>query len=385
MAIPQGRTGKLWVKKEAAYGTEEALVAGNAFRHINRGTWDHKPKNKVNSPEKNPTPGQFRRFDRKAATSLSGLNANIQPSSALNTLSEADPFFEAAFGTLTNVTLDTTVASAPVVGGCTVTSAGALAVGDAVLLTVTGSAGPYVRVLTGVSANDLTWTPDLPAAQTAGDAVKGCVTYKLTTALAISLTLMHELSPHRTELIGLGIDTLELAFDANAEVQFTAGGPAKDEMWTTGAQAAPAAFTSVGAQNPPSGILDGYTMIDDTVYLMKTLSVGLTNALAGRNSEYGVALPSELNRDGIREVSVGLNAWAETEATLKDLTRAGALVEVLNQTGKTEGNIIAVYMPSVDFAYPSQDDPDGQVSWDFSGVALESTNGGNDELSLILA
>jgi hypothetical protein len=387
MSIDQGRTGKIWVKKEADYGVEETLASANAFRHIDKGSWDHVPFSRVASPEKNPSPGLFRRFDRKPATSLSGLNSNIQPSGTLNTLAEGDPFFEAAFGAKTNVTLDTTVSASPTptTTGATVASAGTLAIGDAVLIEVTGQLGPYVRVLTGVASNALTWAPALPAAPTTGDALKGCVTYKFTTALALSLTILHVLGTKRKALIGCGIDSLELAFDANSEVQMTVGGPARDRLATADAQSEPAAFTSIGTQNPPSGIVDGYTMIDDTVYLMKTLNIGLTNALNARNSEYGVRLPSELNRNGSRDVTVSLDAWSETEATLKDLTEAGTLCSVLNQTGKTEGNIIAVYMPKVDFAPPSENDPDGEVNWSFSGVALESTQGGNNELALILA
>lgn len=386
MAIPQGRTGKIWVKKEASFGVEETLAAGNAIRHINRGSFGHQPKNRVNSPEKNPSPGQFGRFDRKPVTAPTGLNALIRPSGSLNTLPESDPFFEAAFGAKTNVTLATTVDSSPTTTGCTVASAGALAVGDAVLLEVTGEDGPFVRILTGVSGADLTWAPALPSAQTAGDDVKGCITYKFTDALAISLTLLHVIASQREALIGYGMDSLALSFPANEEPNYTAGGPAKDLLGTSAAQSAPGAFTTVGTQNPPSGIQDAYVYIDDTEYLIKSMDVDLTNALQVRNSEYGVLLPTELYRNGRREIAVNLDAFAETEAVLKDKARAGTFVSLLNQCGKTEGNIIAVYMPSIDFPFPDQDDEDGEVSWSFGGgVALESALGAGDELTLVFA
>lgn len=383
MAIPQGRTGKIYLKKEAAYGTEETLASANAMRHVNVG-FAHNPFQRVNSPEKNPTPGVFTRFDRKPATTLETLVALLRPSGVLNTLPEIDPILEAAFGAKTNVTLATTVSSAPTTTGCVVASAGTLAVGDAVLLSVTGQANsPYVRILTVVAGATLTWAPALPGAQTAGDAVKGGLTYKLSTALSISLTIAHYLTGFKRELLGCGIDSFALALDANAEPQVTVSGPAKDQLTGT-AQAAPAAFTTVGG-NPPSGII-GETWIASTVYLMKMLNVSFTNSLNPRNTEYGVRLPTEINRNAIREVSVSLEAWAETEATLYDLTEAGTFASVLNQTGRTQGNIVAVYMPKVDFAPPSTSDDDGEVAWSFgNGVALESVLGSNDELKLILA
>lgn len=381
MAIPQGRTGKLYVKKEAAYGVEEVLASANALRHVNVG-FSHNPFQRVNSPEKSPSPGQFTRFDRKPATMLETLVALLRPSGTLNTLPEIDPILEAAFGAKTNVTLSTTVASAPTTTSATVASAGTLAVGDAVLLSVTGQVNsPYVRILTVVAGAALTWAPALPAAQTVGDACKGGLTYKLTTPLAISLTMAHYLTGFKRELLGAGIDSFALALDANAEPQVTVSGPAKDQLTGT-AQSAPAAFTTVGG-NPPSGII-GETWIGNTLYLMKMLSVSFSNSLNARNTEYGVRLPTELNRNGIREVSVTLDAWAETEATLYDLTEAGTFSSVLTQTGRTQGNCTAIYLPKVDFSPAAVDDPDGEVGFSFSGVALESVLGSNDEIRLAI-
>lgn len=384
MTIDQGRTGQLYGKLEASYGVEESLAASNAIRHINKGSWNHLPKNKVNSPEKNASPGVFTRFDRKPTTELSGLNLLLRPSGALNTLPEADPLLEAAFGAKTNVTLDTTVQASPspTTTGCTVASAGTLAVGDAVLIEVTGQSGPFVRVLTGVAGAALTWAPALPAAPSSGDQLQGCITYKLTTPLSKSLTLAYYNGSKKRELLGLGINSIEIALDPNGEIQLTFGGAARDRLRST-AQAQPGGFTTVGG-NPPSG-LNGQTLIDNTVYLMKTMNVSFTNSLEARNSEYGVILPSELNRNGIREVSISLDAWSETEATILDKADAGTLMSVLNQTGFTEGNIAALYLPSVDFNPPDEDDPDGSVNWSFSGAAIESTLGGNDEVKLILA
>jgi hypothetical protein len=387
MAIDFGRNKNLFLKKEATYGTAETLAAANAMRFNSFGR-DHQPKNRVNSPEKNASPGQFRRLDRKPATSGTGLAFMLQPSGVLNTLSENDPIFECGFGARTNVTLATTVsaAPAPTVNGCTVASAGALAVGDGVIIEITGQTGRFIRKLTGVAGAALTWDPALPAAPASGDDLKGCVTYKLITAPPPSIdALQAYASGKREELLGWGIDTVGFVHDANSEIIVTASGPAKTLRSTATAQAAPGSSTFVGTQNPPSGITDAYGMIDDTVYLIKSADIQIVNALSLRNTEYGVLLSTEQNRSGPRAITVGINAWAETEATLKDKAEAGTLASVLIQTGKTEGNAIGLYLPKVDFAYPGWDDPDAETSWDFQGVGLEGSQGANDEISLFLA
>ena len=381
MALEIGRKGQVFLKKEGTYGDEETLTATEALRHIEIG-FGFDPYNRVTSPEKKQSPGPVNRFDRKKSAELSTLVALLRPSGTLNTLPEIDPVLEAAFGTVTNRTEATTVASAPTTTSCTVTAAGALAVGDAVLLEVTGeSDSPYVRILTAVSTNDLTWAPALPSAQTAGDDVKGGITYKLSTDLAISLTIAHYLTTFKRELLGVGINELAMAFDANEEPRATSSGPAKEQLSGT-TQSQPASFTTVGG-NPPSGLI-GELLIDATAYLFKSLEVTISNGLAVRNVEYGVNASTEVYRQGKREITLSLEAFAETEATLYDKAEAGTNVSVLKQTGRTEVNIIGVYLPKVEFKVPEQDDPDEEVNWSFEGTALESADGQNDELTLAL-
>ena len=379
MALQVGRRGQLYAKKEAAYGVSESLAAANAIRHIDVGM-GFDPFARVTSPEKKQSPGPVSRFNRKQSAELGTLVALLRPSGTIGTVPEVDPILEAAFGSVAARTADTTVASSPAVGGATLTAAGDLAKGDFVLITVTGeSTGPFARKLTSVSGNDVTWAPDLPSAQTTGDAVKGGVTYSLTSALTVSLTIAHYLDTFTRELLGAGVDTLELAFDANEEPRLTASGPAANHLTGT-AQSKPAGFTTVGG-NPPSGLI-GDLYIGNTIYLFKNLSVSLANALAVRNQEYGVNVPTELYRQGRREVSLSLEAFVETEATLYDLAEAGTNVSLLNQTGRTEGNIVALYAPLVEWKVPETDDPDEETNWSFEGMALESADDENDELTV---
>ncbi len=382
MTMPIGRKGQVYMKKEVAYGEEEVLAAENAVRHVEIAI-GYNPFNRVTSPEKKISPGPAVRFDRKMTAELSNFVALLRPGGVLNTKPEVDPILEAAFGSLSDVTLATTVeaAPAPTTTEATVADAGTLAAGDMVLIEVDGEdKSPFVRMLTDVTGAALTWSPALPAAPTAGDALKAGITYKLTTDLAVSLTIAHYTDKKRI-LLGAGVDSLTFAFDANEEPRITATGPGAQQLTDTG-QAKPAAFTTIGG-NPPSGLI-GDCLIDGGEYLIKTMEIAITNALLVRNQEYGVNKPTELYRQGRREITIGLEAFAETEATLYDKAEAGTNVEVLKQTGRTEGNIVAIYAPRVEFTVPEQDDPDEEINWTFAGTALETVDNKNDELYLAL-
>ncbi len=383
MTLPIGRKGQVYLVKEAAYGEEECLASGNARRHIEIG-FGSDPYNRVTSPEKKQSPGPANRFDRKKSAELSSLEALLRPSGTLNTLPEIDPVLEAAFGAVTNETLSTTVEASPSPSTTTATvaSAGTLVAGDAILISVAGHPRtPFVRVLTDVTGTALTWAPALPAAPVEGDAIKGGITYKLSTDLAISLTIAHYVGDFRRELLGAGINELGMAFDANEEPRVSASGPAKEQLTGT-AQDSPAAFTTVGG-NPPSGLI-GELLIDATVYLFKSLEVTITNGIIVRNQEYGVNGGTEIYRQGRREISISFEAIAETEETAYNPAEAGSNVTLLKQTGRTEGNIVALYAPRVELKVPETDDPEEEVTWSHEGIALESVDSANDELTLAI-
>lgn len=377
MAIQIGRRGRLYLKKEASYAVAETLAATNALRHIDLG-FTFEGFNRVTSPEKKDSPGPVDRFDRQKTAELSTLVALLRPSGTLNTLPELDPILEAAMGAKTNVTLSTTVSAtpAPTTTTATVASAGSLAVGDVIV--IDRNSVKYARFLTAVSGTALTWAPALPTAPITGEAVKGGVMYKLTTALAIGLTIAHYLPNFSRELNGAVIDSLALAFNANEEPRATASGPAAHHKT---AQAQPGAFTTVGG-NPPSGLV-GELLIDDTAYLFKSLEATLTNNLRLRNQEYGVSQATEVYRAGRREIGFTLEAFAgENPATLFDKTVSGTTHSLFKQTGRVEGKIVALYAPKVEWKVPAIDDPEEEVNWSFEGMALETADAKNDELRL---
>jgi hypothetical protein len=381
MAIEIGRRGRTYVKKEAAYGeTLAAFASTDAVRHINLG-FDYQPFDRVISPEKSASPAVVTRFDRRVSAGLAPLEALLRPSGTLNTLPEADEVFEAAFGSKTNVTLATTVASGGTTTGATLTSAAGLAKNDAVVI-VTGGIR-YMRFLTSVAGAVVTWAPALPGAVVNGDSVKGCVTYKLTSNLAISLAIAHYLDTFKRALVGVGVNELELTFDATEEGRWSASGPAKEQFTGAGVPAVPGAFTVIGTQNPPGGII-GTCYINDTIIKKKTLSVTLTNNLVARNNEQGQSKASEVYRNDRRNIDIGLDTWADAaqEPVLYDLTEAGTPAALFEQLGTAEGNLVAIRCPKVDFRVPTMDDPDTEISWSFEGLALATADGENDELLL---
>ena len=388
MAIEIGRRGRLWVKKESAYGeTLTAHASTDALRHITLGLGTD-PFNRVTSPEKKVSPGAVNRFDRRVTAELSTLDALLRPSGTLNTLPECDLILEAGLGVRTNVTLSTTVSHtpSPTVKTFTVASVGTLVAGDAVLINIAGQpagAREFVRFISAINTLELVVEPDLPAAPALGDTVKGCITYKLSATLAISLALAHYLDTFKRALVGVGINSLELVFNANEEPRFTASGPAKEQFIGAGVPTVPSAFTTVGA-TPPSGLI-GDLFVGNTELKFKSFSVTLANGLTVRNTEYGQSKATALYRNERRTVEWSLDAFAETEATLYDVAEAGTNPAIFKQTGRAEGNIVALRLPKVEVKVPGTDDPDTEVSWSFSGMGLESADGQNDELYVALA
>jgi hypothetical protein len=383
MSLNIGRKGKVFLKKEAAFGTEEVLAATNFLRHLSV-NFSFDPFQRVVSAERKTSPGAVNLFDRRQVAGLSSLQALLRPSGVLNTVPEVDPILECAFGTKRNVVLSTTIAAAGL--GTTVadtlTSAAGLAVGDALVFTRSGV--KYVRFLTTVNTGTgvITWAPALPTPMADGETVKSAITYKLSTDLALSLTVAHYLSGFKRELTGAAIDSLKLDFDGTEEARLDASGPAKEQRTGT-AQAEPASATQVGG-NPPTGMV-GELYIGNTAYLHRKLGVDLKNGLAMRNVEAGSNVASEVYRANRRETMVSLEAFAETEATLYDLCEAGTYASLFRQNGRTEGNIVAVYCPIVNWQVPETTNEEDATNWNFTGRALESTDGANDELILAVA
>lgn len=88
---------------------------------------------------------------------------------------------------------------------------------------------------------------------------------------------------------------------------------------------------------------------------------------------------------GRRDVKIKLDTIRGDESVIYDLTEVGTRVAVHMQIGLTEGNIVAIYAPLVDFSVPSESDTEDVPEWSFDGVACESADAANNEIVVCLA
>jgi hypothetical protein len=180
-------------------------------------------------------------------------------------------------------------------------------------------------------------------------------------------------------MLGCAPNQLEITFDANDEPRFKLSGPAR--MLAAAAQAVPAAFTTVGAENPPSG-LTGSLTIGATVLEFLKASVSIDNGIDLQNVAFGTSSALAMYRKGMRKVEVSIDAMVSDQVTLMTAALAGTAQTVLLQCGTTEGHIWAIYLPAVDFDVPDTPDGNETNTWGFKGIAKCVAVAGNDEITI---
>jgi hypothetical protein len=376
-----GRVGTVYLASETTYGTAPGFAATDAIRHLNVNL-NFNPRNRVKAPTRFTHPSQVFRRTRRA-TGAWNLRGEFFPSGTLNTLPDHDELLEHSFGAKRSVVLATTVASGPTAGGATLASATGLQVNDAVLITIAtgGNAGKYVRWIASVAGAVVTWAPPLPAAPAVADTVKGCITYSPATAIAKSLNIGHYLTSLSYQGFGLVVDQLKIQFDANNEVMWEASGPLQRRA-RPAATAQPGAYTTVG-NTPPSGLTGGFT-IDGSAEDYIKAEIVINNAMALDNFAGGTSQARAFYRKGTRQVDVNLNTMVSDDTTLITAAENTTDTPVLLQSGDTEGSIIAVYCPLVEFGTPDDPDTDEELEWAYKGDA-KSVVAGNQEVFLAVA
>lgn len=381
-----GRQGQMYVKEEATYGTVPSLTAAEACRHKELTFPNSDVKNKRSIEEKKQSPYAMtaQRTDTRTTAGFN-LNAILRPSGTINTLPEVSPFLKAALGSVVNTALSTTVASAGAVGGATLTSGTGGAIGASIYITCPDGkirARRVTAINTGTGVT--TWSPNLPTGQhpANGAVVKLGAMFRLTAGSLASLSIAHYLknidgtAGLSRVLSGAVVDKMSINFDANDDPLITVSGPGK-LLDATNAPSQPGAFTMVGSQ-PPSGITGEFLFGNTAAKIMK-LGIDITTGMKLRNESYGYSSAEEAYRANRAEIACSLDLRAESQA-LYDLAVAGTNTGLFLQTGFTEGNIIAVWMPAVELMVPDTDDPDDEVNFPFKGMALESSDGALDAL-----
>lgn len=375
-----GRTGRVYVAQESAYGTQASLVAGDAVRVIDgKVKFNQNPRNRVNSKERHAHPSQIYRHDRRKTADWM-LGGVIFPSGTINTLPDMDPILKSVFGQVRNVTLSTTATGVPTTTTIPCASVTGLAVGDPVLVNIsTGSAGRVVRWITAINTLTLTVAPAMPAAPASGDAVKGCVGYSFTTAPGASLNMANYLTSKSYEIAGGVPENLKLTFDSNDEISWEASGPARSR--TRPAQTDPATHTVAGT-TPPSG-LTGSLRIGATAEEFIKASFEIKNGLELDNIAFGTSQAQAMYRKSKRAVTASIDARQSDDVTIEDLGDSNANTAALLQCGLTEGSIVAVYMPAMEIDTPEDADSDEERMHSFKALLKGVT--GNDEMYLAFA
>jgi len=375
-----GRLGKIYAAKESTYGTAATFASTDAIRHMSAQL--NFSNNRVESQERFSDPSLRDKWTRRQTSNflIGGL---LYPSAVLNTLPDMTDIFEVGLGTLTNTTLSTTVASGATTTGATLASGAGLTVGQAILINVsTGSpaTGRVLRWLLTVAGAVVTWDPPLPQAPANGDTVKGCVNYSLATALPNALTIGHYLTSISKQCNGSVVDQLKIMFDANDEVRWEASGPAKTRL--TAAQAAPGSFTTVGT-TPPSGLVGSLRLGSVAVEFLKA-EIVVQNAMELDNFQFGTSSAANYFRKNKRKIACNVTAILSDSTTL--MTAAENATDnnaMAIQCGQTEGNIVGVYGPDLDFDVPDMPDGEETLELTFNGT-MKAVNG-NDEFRLAIA
>lgn len=387
MSIYQvGRLGKCFAKVESGYGVQPTFAATDALRHIDVST--AASLNRSDSLEKRGTPGLRDRFSRHITGLLDIKNAYLQPSGTIGTKPEANVLLKNVFGVETVGALSTTIASGPAVGGATLTSGTGAAVGQGISIVVAAGTAPgtYLRILTSVAGAAVTWAPNLPGAPAVADTVKNtCATYSFANELPGSFSFAHYLPNVSVEMHGCVVDKLQIMFDANGEVTFSASCPAKERLRP--AQTIPGAFTTVGS--PITGIVGAF-LFNGTAYQILKASVAITNAEAMQNDIYGTDRSQGFYRNGRRAVTLAIEARVTDDLALVTQAELASDNALFIQCNNIEGKNIGLYLPRVEFDVPATPDSDGAMSYSFSGVAKETLAGiggaavaGNDEVFAI--
>ncbi len=381
MAYQIGRFGRVFAAKQTTFGVAPTLAATDAIRHINAQL--NASNNRIESAERNLHPSVLNKWVRRKTASwlVGGI---FYPSGVLGTVPDHSDFLECGLGALANpAPLSTTIASGPTTTGATLAAGTGLAIGQGILINVTTGSpatGRVVRVLTSVAGAVVTWDPALPQAPATGDTVKSCVTYSPTTAIPNALTIAHYLTSISKEGTGAVIEQLKMTFDANDEVRWEASGPMKDRL--TAAQTQPGAFTTVGTV-PPSGLVGGLRIGAVAVEFLK-LDITVANTMEMDNFQFGTSSAAGFFRKNKRKVMATITAILSDNTTLMSAAENATDNNVLlAQCGQTEGNIIAVYGPNLDFDVP--DMPDGEETLELSFSGQCKGVAGNDELRIVCA
>ncbi len=382
MTIETGALEQGYAKVETSYRVTpaDALVGSDGIRIIQLALTSK--KNREASPEKRGTPDRQQSLPRRQSQQFNLSEIMWEPSGTLGTISNVGKFIKALFGSAHVLSLNTTVAAgAPTTTGCDLTSAAGVAVGDIIVFTYADGHREATRILT-VSAPAITFDAVSAAPPVAGAAVVG-ITYGLANNVTESLAIYkyYNAGNFKQAVYGAVADQMVVTFDGTKEVMLAIQGPAGDYADSSSGggtvQAKPGTHVTVGS--PASGMVGGF-YVDGNAFLTTMCKLTINNQLILRNKELGTSKASGIGgRNNLRDVTCEITFYLED---LNLIGKANSVVkgELRLVIGSTNGNVIAMVAPSVEFEIPDVPGDIGLKEITVSGICYAVS--GNDQVIL---
>lgn len=382
MTIEVGALEQAYAKVETTFAADaatggETLAGTDAIRHEELSLTSK--KNREASNQKSGTPDVTTSLSRKQTSSFNLSRILWEPSGTLGTAGNQAKFLKAAFGAQTTPNLATTVASGASATGATLTSGTGLAVGDLVVVLV-GTVREVTRLRT-VAGAAVTWD-ELTGAPSVGATVVSGVNYKLASSITESLSIykFYNAGNFKQAVFGAIVEQTQFTIDEKEVVlgfQGPAGRYADSSSGGGTIQAKPGTHVTVGA--PASGLVGGLH-VDDAVFPIISLGGTNNNNLELRNKEAfqpwatGIA-----GRADKRVITLSITAYLED---LLLLGKANSVVKAAVRclVGDTNGSMLGLVAPSVEFEIPDVGNETGPKQITFEGVAYAIN--GNDGLVL---
>lgn len=380
MAIETGNLEQAYAKVESAYAASaasggEALAGSDAIRHEELSL--SSKKNREESNQKSGTPDVTTSLPRKQTSSWNLGRILWEPSGTVGTPGNQAKFLKAGFGAQTAPNLVTTVASGASATGATLTSGTGLAVGDCVVVTL--ATGREITRLKTVAGAAVTWDA-LSGAPAIGAAVVSGVNYKLASNITESLSIykFYNAGNAKQAVFGAVVEQTVFTIDEKEVVlqfQGPAGRYADSSSGGGTIQAKPGTHVTVGA--PASGLI-GSMQVDTAAFGVISLQVTKNNNIELKNKNafepWATGIAGRANK---RKIGVKVTAYFED---LNLLGKANSVTRAVIRclVGDTNGSMVGLVMPSVEFEIPDVGGEVGPKVLTFDGTAYATA--GNDQL-----
>lgn len=384
MTIETGALEQGYVKLETAYNVvpADALAGTDGIRILTLSLSGK--KNREPSPQKRGTPDRQASLPRRESASWNLSEIMWEPSGTLGTISNVGKLIKGGFGSNHVLSLTTTVSAAPspTVTTATLGSVTGIQVGDLIVFTVaSGARREVTRIATLPGGAAVTFDPLSVAPDSTGAAVVG-ITYSLASNITDSFAIYkyHNAGGFKEAVYGSVVDQIQVMLDGTKEVTLALSGPGARYGNAAGGatvQTKPATHVTVG--NPAGGMVGNF-YVDGTAFLVTSAKVSINNQLALRNKDLGTSFAAGIGgRSNLRDVTVEVTFFME-DTNLIGKAHSVTKGELRCIIGNTNGSMLLVVVPSVEFEIPDIPSDIGLKEVTITGVAYAVN--GNDQVIL---